>query len=215
MSQYTAVQLRNAWKPVMVRLGFRIEHSCFVKSYGPVKHSVILQRRQSSRDVLVKLFVSVFDPFERDGALKDRVCLFASLHQDGVRFASMQWDENELAGKASVFEQFGPPFFKQFQSIGDLLALVEAAQAKLQRPEDYLRGPVPEPTDPFAREFLSTLPIRRTRPIPANEELLALLHWHNGDSSRAVEHARRYLELLPDDIRGMKARLAAMMRPVM
>ena len=214
MPQYTAVQLRNAWKPVMGRLGFRVEHSCFVKKYGPVKHSVIFQRCQSSRDVLVKLFVSVIDPFESDEALKDRVCLCAYLHQDGARFASTQWDENELAGKASVFEQFGPPFFEQFQSIGNLTAIVEAAQAELQMPEAYLSGPVPEPTDPIAREFLSTLPIRRPGPRPANEELLALLYWHNGDISRAVEHVRRYLELLPEN-RRMKARLTGMMRPVM
>ena len=214
MPQYTAVQLRNAWKPVMGRLGFRVEHSCFVKKYGPIKHSVIFQRRQSSRDVLVNLFVSVIDPFESDEALKDRVCLCAYLHQDGARFASTQWDENELVGKASVFEQFGPLFFEQFQIIEDLIAIVEAAQAELQLPEAYLRGPVSEPTDPIAREFLSTLPIRRPGPIPANDELLALLYWHNGDISRAVEHVRRYLDLLPED-RRMKARLTGMMRPVM
>jgi hypothetical protein len=214
MPQYTAVQLRNSWKPMMSRLGFRVDHSCFVKKHGPIKHSVVLQRCQSSRDVLVKLFVSVIDPFESDEALKDRVCLCAYLHQDGPRFASTQWDENNLATGASVFEQFGPPFLEQFQRIGDLIAIVEAAQAESQMPEAYLRGPVPEPTDPIAREFLSTLPIRRPGPIPANEELLALLHWHNGDISRAVEHVRRYLELLPENQR-MKARLAAMMRPVM
>jgi hypothetical protein len=214
MPHYTAVQLRNAWKPVMGRLGFRIDHSCFVKKYGPVKHSIIFQRCQSSRAVLVKLFVSVIDPFETDEALRDRVCLCAYLHQDGARFASTQWDESELAGKASVFEHFGPPFFEQFQSIGNLIAIVEAAQAEFKLPETYLRGPVPEPTDPIAREFLSTLPIRRPRPIPVNEELLALLYWHNGDSSRAVEHVHRYLELLPDENRRMKARLTGMIRPV-
>jgi hypothetical protein len=214
MPQYTAVQLRNAWKPVMSRLGFRVDRSCFVKKYGPIKHSVVFQRRQSSRDVLVKLFVSVFDPFESDEDLKDRVCLCAYLHQDGPRFASTQWEENNPAGKASVFEQFGPPFLEQFRSIGNLIAIVEAAQAELQMPEAYLRGPVPEPTDPIAREFLSTLPTRQPRPRPANEELLALLHWHNGDIGRAMEHVRRYLELLPENQR-MKARLAAMMRPVM
>jgi hypothetical protein len=138
----------------------------------------------------------------------------AYLHQDGARCASTQWDENELAGKASVFEQFGPPVFEQFQSIGNLIAIIETAQAELQMPEAYLRGPVPEPTDPIAREFLSTLPIRRPRPIPANEERLALLYWHNGDITRAVEHVRRYLELLPED-RRMKARLTGMVRPVM
>ena len=121
---------------------------------------------------------------------------------------------NELTGKASVFEQFGPPFFEQFQSIENLIAIIEAAQAEWQMPEAYLRGPVPEPTDPIAREFLSTLPIRRASPMPANEELLALLYWHNGDITRAVEHVRRYLELLPED-RRMKARLTGMMRPVM
>ena len=215
MPQYTATQLRNAWKPVMGKLGFQIDRSYFAKEYGPVKHSVIFQRCQSSRDVLVKLFVSVIDPFESDEALKDRVCLSAYLHQDGARFVSTQWDENELAGKAAVFEQFGPPFFEQFQSIGSLMAIVEAAQAEFQLPEGYLRGPVPELTDPIAREFLSTLPIRRPSPIPANEELLALLYWHNGDNSRAVEHVRRYLELLPDENRRMKARLTGMMRPVM
>jgi hypothetical protein len=211
MPQYTAVQLRNAWKPVMGRLGFLADHSCFAKKYGPIKHSLVFQRCQSSRDVLVKLFVSVIDPFESDEALKDRVCLCAYLHQDGARFASTQWNEDELAGKASVFEQFGPPFFEQFQSIRNLVGIIEAAQAELQMPEAYLRGPVPEPTDPLAREFLSTLPIRRTSPIPANEELLALLYWHKGDIGRAVEHVRRYLELLPEN-RRMKARLTGMLR---
>jgi hypothetical protein len=214
MAQYTAAQLRNAWKPVMSRLGFRVDHSVFAKGFGAIKQSVVFQRRQSSRDVLVNLFVSVIDPFEADEALKDRVCLHAYLHHNGARFASTQWDENELAGNAAVFERFGPPFFEQFQSIRNLKAIVEAASAQFQMPEAYLRGQIPEPTDPVAREFLSSLPVRRPGPIPANEELLALLHWHNGDISRAVEHVRRYLELLPENER-MRARLTAMTRPVM
>lgn len=214
MPRYTAAQLRNAWKPVMIRLGFRVDHSCFVKRYAPIKHAVVFQRCKSSRDVLVKLFVSVIDPFESDETLKDRVCLSAYLHRDGARFVSTHWDENELAGKAAVFERFGPPFFEQFQSVGNLIAIIEAAQAEFQMPEAYLRGPVPEPTDPIAREFLSSLPIRRPGPIPANEELLTLLYWHGGDIGRAIEHMRRYLELLPDNGR-MRARLTAMTRPVM
>jgi hypothetical protein len=214
MPQYTAAQLRNAWKPVMSRLGFRVEHSVFVKSCGAIKHLVVFQRCESSRDVLVKLFVSVIDPFESDEALKDRVCFHAYLHHNGARFASTHWDETELAARAALFERFGPPFFEQFQSVGNLIAIIEAAQTEFQSPEAHLRGPVPEPTDPIAREFLSSLPVRRPRPIPANEELLALLHWHNGDIGRAVEHVRRYLELLPEDV-GMRARLRAMTRPVM
>jgi hypothetical protein len=79
MPQYTAAQLRNEWKPVMRRLGFRVDHSCFVKSYGPIKHSVVFQRCQSSRDVLVKLFVCVIDPFESDETLKDLPLTSASL----------------------------------------------------------------------------------------------------------------------------------------
>ena len=49
MPQYTAAQLRNAWKPTMSRLGFRIHHSRFVTSYGPIYHSVVFQRLQRSR----------------------------------------------------------------------------------------------------------------------------------------------------------------------
>lgn len=214
MPQYAAAQLRNAWKPVMRKLGFRVDHACFVKQHGPIKHSVVLQRCQSSRDVLVKLFVSVIDPFESEEAMKDRVCLHAYLHGNGAQFNSTRWDENELVGKSAVFEQFGPSFFEQFQTIGNLTAIIEAAQAEFKMPEDYLRGPVPEPTDPMAREFLSTLPKKRPAPIPANEELLALLYWHIGDVSRAVEHVRRYLELIPEDHK-MKVRLAAMTGPVM
>jgi hypothetical protein len=213
MARYTATQLRNAWKPVMSRLGFQVDRTLFVKRYGPVKHSVCFQRCQSSRDVLVKLFVTVFDPFESDKAIKERVCLSAYLHRDGAHFVSTQWDENELASKASVFEQFGPPFFEQFQSIGSLIGLVEAAQTQFQLPEDYLRGPVPLPTDPVSREFLSLLPKERERPIPQSEELLALLYWHSGDKIRAVQHVRRYLELIPKDER-MQLRLGAMTRPV-
>src|SRR6266700_3967200 len=59
MLHYTAAQLRNAWKPTMSRLGFRIDHSRFVTSHGPINHSVVFQRLQWSPDVLVKLFVSV------------------------------------------------------------------------------------------------------------------------------------------------------------
>jgi hypothetical protein len=213
MPQYTAAQLRTAWKPLMSRLGFRVDHGCFVKSHGPIKHSVVFQRCQSSRDLLVKLFVSVIDPFESDEAIRDRVCLHAYLHRNGAKFESAQWDENELTGKSAVFEQFGPPFFEQFQNIGNLIAIIEGAQAQFQMPGAYLRGPVPEPTDPVAREFLSRLPTRRPGPIPANEELLALLYWHRGDIGRAVEHVRRYLELLPGNER-IKARLTAMTRPV-
>lgn len=212
MPRYTAAQLRNAWKPVMSRLGFRVDHGWFVKSHGPIRHSVVFQRCQSSRDLLVKLFVSVIDPFESDEAIRDRVCLHAYLHRNGAKFESAQWDENELTGKSAVFEQFGPPFFEQFQNIGNLIAIIEGAQAQFQMPEAYLRGPVPEPTDPRAREFLPSLPARRPGPIPANEELLALLYWHGGDIGRAVEHVRRYLELLPENER-MKARLTAMTRP--
>jgi len=197
----------------MSKLGFRVDHSCFVKRYGPIKHSVRFDRCQSSREVLVKLFVTVFDPFESDETIKERVCFHAYLHLDGVYFKSTHWGENELAGKAGVFERFGERFFEQFQSVGSLIAVIEAAQAEFKMPETYLRGPVPVPTDPIAREFLSMLPTGRPGPIPANEELLALLHWHNGDINRAVEHARRYLKLLPENQR-MKARLAAMVRPV-
>jgi hypothetical protein len=213
MARYTAAQLRNSWKPVMSRLGFRVDRSLFVKRYDPIKHSVCFQRCKFSREILVKLFVTIFDPFESDEALKDRVCLCAYLHQDGARFASINWDENELAGKASVFEQFGPPFLEQFQSVGNLIAVVEAAQAEFKMPGTYLRGPVPEPTDPIAREFLSMAPPRRQAPIPLNEELLALLYWHSGDIDRAVEHVRRYLELNPKDER-MQTRLTSMTRTV-
>ena len=213
MARYTAAQLRNAWKPVMSRLGFRVDHSCFAKNYGPVKHSVCFQRTKWSRDVLVNLFVTVIDPFESDEAIKARVCLHAYLHPDGAHFKSTHWDENELAGKAAVFERFGERFFGQFQSVGNLIAVIEAAQAEFKLPETYLRGPVPEPTDPIAREFLSMLPTRRQSPIPLNEELLALLYWHCGDIDRAVEHVRRYLELIPKDER-MQTRLTSMTRPV-
>lgn len=214
MSHYTAAQLRNAWKPVMLRLGFRIERSCFVKRYEAIEHSVVFQRRSSSSDVLVKLFVCITDPFESDGALKNHVCLHACLHRDGTHFFSAHWDETELATNSAVFEQFGPPFFERFQSIERLIAIVEAAQSEFQSPEAYLRGRVPSPDDPAAREFLSSLPKRRRAPIPANEELLALLHWHRGNIARALQHVRRYLELLPDNHR-MKSRLAAMTRPVL
>ena len=197
----------------MSRLGFRVDRSLFVKRYDPITHSVCFQRCKFSREILVKLFVTIFDPFESDEALKDRVCLCAYLHQDGARFASTNWDENELAGKASVFEQFGPPFLEQFQSIGNLRAIVEAAQAEFKLPETYLRGPVPEPADPIAREFLSMVPTARPGPIPLNEKLLALLYWHSGDIGRAVEHVRRYLELIPDDEK-MQTRLTLMTRPV-
>ena len=213
MPRYTAAQLRNAWKPVMSKLGFRVDHSCFVKRYGPIKHSVCFDRCQSSREVLVKLFVTVFDPFESDETTKERVCFHAYLHLDGVHFKSTHWDENELAGKAGVFERFGERFFEQFQSVGSLIAVIEAAQAEFKMPETYLRGPVPVPTDPIALEFLSMLPTRRQGPIPLNEELLALLYWHSGDVDRAVEHVRRFMELIPGDER-MQARLTSMTRPV-
>lgn len=213
MSHYTAAQLRNAWKPVMLRLGFRIERSSFVKRCGALEHSVVFQRRPSSSDVLVKLFVCVADPFESDEALRNRVCLHAYLHRDGTHFFSAHWDESELVGSSAVFEQFGPPFFERFNSIESLIAIVEAAQSEFQSPETYLRGPVPAPDDPVAREFLSSLPKRRPAPIPANEELLALLYWHTGNPARALQHVRRYLELLPDNHR-MKSRLATMTRPV-
>jgi len=213
MARYTAAQLRNTWKPVMSRLGFRVEHSCFEKNYGPVRHSVCFQRCKWSRDVLVNLFVAVFDPFEADEAMKERVCLHAYLHRDGAHFKSAQWDENELASNAAVFERFGERFFEQFKSIGSLIAVVEAAQAEFKLPETYLRGPVPEPTDPIAREFLSMLPTRRPGPIPLNEQLLALLYWHSGDIELAAEHVRRYLKLIPKDQR-MQTRLMSMTRPV-
>jgi len=212
--RYTAAQLRNAWKPVMSRLGFRIDHSCFVKRHGPIKHSVCFDRCRSSRDVLVKLFVTVFDPFESDQAIKERVCFHAYLHRDGAHFKSTRWDEEELAGKSPIFEAFGELFFEQFRSVRSLIAVIEAAQAEFKMPESYLRGPVPEPADPIAREFLSSLPTRRQGPIPLNEELLALLYWHSGDIHRAVEHVRRYLELIPEDER-MQTRLTSMTRPVM
>jgi hypothetical protein len=213
MPRYTATQLRNAWKPVMSRLGFQVDRSLFVKRYGPIKHSVCFQRRKASRDVFVNLFVTVFDPFESDEAIKERVCIHAYLHREGVYFKSGQWDEDELASSAEVFGRFGEHFFEQFQSIACLIEVVEAAQAEFKLPETYLRGPVPVPTDPMACEFLSTLPTTRQRPIPLNEELLALLYWHCGDTGRAVQHVRRYLELDPTDAR-MQTRLTSMTRSV-
>lgn len=198
----------------MAKLGFQADRSCFAKRYGEIDHSIVFQRVQSSRDLLVNLFVRVIDPFEPEEALKNHACLHAYLHPDGAYFLSAHWDENELAVKSGVFEQFGAPFFEQFNSIERLIAIVEAAQAEFQTPEAYLRGPVAKPTDRVSREFLSTLPKRRPAPIPANEELLALLYWHSGNTARALEHVRRYLDLLPENQR-MKARLTAMMRPVM
>jgi hypothetical protein len=213
MARYTAAQLRKAWKPVMNRLGFQLERSLFVKKYGPITHSMCFQRSKWRREVFANLHVTIFDPFELNEAINERVCIHACLHRDGVYFKSGEWDENDLVSKASVFEQFGPPFFEQFQSIGSLIGLVEAAQTQFKLPEDYLRGPVPLPTDPVSREFLSLLPKARERPIPRNEELLALLYWHSGDKIRAVQHVRRYLELIPKDER-MQLRLGAMTRPV-
>lgn len=198
----------------MGRLGFRVDHSCFVKHYDAIQHSIVFQRCKSSRDVLVKLFVCVIDPFESEQALKNHVCWHAYLHRDGVYFVSAHWDENELALSSAVFEQFGPPFFEQFQSVGNLIAIVEAAQAEFQTAEAFLRGAVPEPSDPVAREFLSSLPKRRPDPIPDNEELLALLYWHSANSDRAMEHVRRYLQLIPENQR-MKDRLTAMTQPLM
>jgi hypothetical protein len=37
MPQYTATQLRKAWKSTMQNLEFRVDHSMFVKSYGPIR----------------------------------------------------------------------------------------------------------------------------------------------------------------------------------
>jgi len=214
MPQYTAAQLRNAWKPTMSRLGFRIDHSRFVTSHGPIIHSVVFQRLQWSRDLLVKLFVSVIDPFEPDVQLNHRVCLHAYFEPDGVHFETrMHWDESDLPGNAPLFERFGPPFFEQFKGIEDLLAILHAAQAEFLLPEAYLRGPQPEPADPIAREFLSLQPSKPRGPIPASEERLSLLYWHKGDMARSMEHASRYLELIPDDQK-MKARINAMRRPM-
>jgi hypothetical protein len=192
---------------------FRVDHPRFVKHYGPVKHPVCFQRCQSSCDVLVKLFVTVFDPFESDEAIKDRVCFHAYLHRDGARFKSTHWEEEELAGKSGMFEDFGERFFEQFRSVGSLIAVIEAPQAEFKMPESYLRVRVPVPTDPIAREFLSMLPTTRQGPMPLGEELLALLYWHSGDIDRAVEHVRRYLELSPEDER-MRTRLTSMTRPI-
>jgi len=198
----------------MSRLGFRTDHSRFVTSYGPIDHSVVFQRLQSSRDFLVKLFVSVIDPFEPNVELKDRVYLHAYFERDGVHFGTrMHWDEGELADNAPLFERLGPPFFEQFKSIENLLAILHAAQAEFILPETYLRGPQPVPTDHIAREFLSCKPSKPRGPIPANEERLSLLYWHKGDIARSMEHACRYLELIPNDQK-MKARVNAMQRPI-
>jgi hypothetical protein len=198
----------------MSRLGFRISHSQFVTSHGPLYHSAVFQRLQWSRDVLVKLLVSVMDPFEPDVVLNHRVCLHAYFEPDGVHFGTrMHWDESDLPGNAPLFERLGPPFFEQFKSIEDLLAILHAAQAEFMLPEAYLRGPQPEPTDHVAREFLSLQPSIPRGPIPANEERLSLLYWYQGDIDRSMEHARRYLELIPNDQK-MKARVSAMQRPI-
>jgi hypothetical protein len=199
----------------MNRLGFRIDHSRFVTSHGPINHSVVFQRLQWSRDILIKLFVSVTDPFEPDVELNNRVCLHAYFEPDGVHFGTrMHWDENDLPANAPLFERLGPPFFEQFKGIEDLLAILHAAQAAYVLPEAYLAGTQPEPTDHIAREFLSLQPPRPRRPIPANEERLSLLYWHNGEMARSLEHAKRYLELIPNDQK-MKARISAMQRPML
>lgn len=197
----------------MQNLGFRVDRSMFVKSYGPIDHSVVFQRCQRSRELLFKLFISISDPFEPAQELKRHVCLHAYFDKEGPCFASrMHWDENELVAASSLFERLGPPFLQQFDTTDKLTAIVEAAQVQFENPEAYLRGPLPEPTTAFSKHLAALRNSVPRRLIPANEATLSLLYWHKGDIGRALKHAQ-HLEMIPND-RRMSCRVRAMTRPV-
>jgi hypothetical protein len=198
----TPAKIRAAWKPELRTRRFRLEHSLFMRDYGPLRQVIGVQRNYLLPAWKTNPSIGILDSFWKEPKL--RVYLSGNIGSGGARFFEDEGSgraEDRFSEKLRAVLECGILSLDSFAGPVTLIDLFEKAVDQCTHVERFFeRGRNDGKPRPAWLKTIHVAPSTPPRPAPLYFDLLTLLHHAAGNLEKGCDRGQIGLGL----VRSMK-----------